>query len=74
MMPMAWVKSYAGSSGKTARVFTTTLGTAQDLLIEADRRLLVNACYWALGMERQISAKSKVGLVLTHPLTPAALR
>jgi len=86
MMPMAWVKSYAGSSGKTARVFTTTLGTAQDLLIEADRRLLVNACYWALGMERQISAKSKVGLVgeyHPHPfgyggfvkgLTPAALR
>ena len=86
MMPIAWVKSYTGSSGKTARVFATTLGTAQDLLIEADRRLLVNACYWALGMEQQISAKSNVGLVgeyHPHPfgfggsvkgLTPADLR
>jgi type 1 glutamine amidotransferase len=86
MMPIAWVKSYTGSSGKTARVFVTTLGTAQDLLIEADRRLLVNACYWALGMEQQISAKSNVGLVgeyHPHPfgfggsvkgLTPADLR
>jgi hypothetical protein len=86
MMPIAWVKSYTGSSGKTSRVFATTLGTAQDLLIEADRRLLVNACYWALGMEQQIRAKSNVGLVgeyHPHPfgfggsvkgLTPADLR
>jgi hypothetical protein len=63
MMPIAWVKSYTGSSGKTSRVFATTLGTSQDLLTEADRRLLVNACYWALGMEQQISTKSNVGLV-----------
>ena len=63
MMPIAWVKSYTGSSGKTSRVFATTLGTSQDLLLEADRRLLVNACYWALGMEQQIAAKSNVALV-----------
>jgi type 1 glutamine amidotransferase len=63
MMPLAWVKSYTGSSGKTSRVFATTLGTSQDLLVEADRRLFVNACYWALGMEQQIGAKSNVALV-----------
>ena len=63
MMPIAWVKTYTGSSGKTSRVFATTLGTSQDLLLEADRRLLVNACYWALGMEKQIRAVSNVGLV-----------
>jgi len=62
-MPIAWVKTYTGSSGKTSRVFATTLGTSQDLLLEADRRLLVNACYWALGMEKQIRAVSNVGLV-----------
>jgi len=63
MMPIVWVKTYTGSSGKTSRVFATTLGTSQDLLLDADRRLFVNACYWALGMERQIRAKSNVALV-----------
>jgi type 1 glutamine amidotransferase len=63
MMPIAWVKSYTGSSGKTARIFTTTLGTSEDLLTEANRRLMVNACYWALGFERQIKAKANVALV-----------
>ena len=63
MMPIAWVKTYTGSSGKASRVFATTLGTSQDLLIEADRRLFVNACYWALGMEEQIRARSNVSLV-----------
>ena len=86
MMPIAWVKSYTGNSGKTSRVFATTLGTSEDLLTEANRRLLVNACYWALGLERQISAKANVELVgdyHPHPfgfggyvkgLTPADIR
>ncbi len=86
MMPIAWVKSYTGSSGKRARVFTTTLGTSEDLLTEANRRLMVNACYWALGLERQIAANANVSLVgeyHPHPfgfggfvkgLTPSALR
>jgi len=63
MMPVAWVKTYRGARGKTARVFTTTMGSAEDLLSEGFRRLLVNACYWALGMEEQIPARSAVDLV-----------
>jgi type 1 glutamine amidotransferase len=63
MMPIAWTKSYTGSAGKPARVFATTLGTSEDLLTEANRRLLVNACYWALGLEQQIKPNAKVGLV-----------
>ena len=63
MMPIAWVKSYTGKSGKAARIFATTMGTSEDLLVEADRRLFVNACYWALGMEGKIRANAKVGLV-----------
>jgi type 1 glutamine amidotransferase len=63
MMPIAWTKTYTGSTGKTARVFATTLGTAEDLLTEANRRLLVNACYWALGLERQIKPNANVRLV-----------
>jgi outer membrane protein assembly factor BamB len=63
MMPIAWVRSHIGAGGKAARVFTTTLGTSADLLVEGDRRLLVNACYWALGLERQIRPDLNVGLV-----------
>ncbi len=72
MMPIAWVKSYTGTSGKTARVFTTTLGTSEDLLTEGNRRLLVNACYWALGLERKIRAKANVGLVGEYHPSPFA--
>jgi hypothetical protein len=63
MMPVAWTKTYTGTSGKAARVFTTTMGASQDLLSEGLRRLLVNACYWAVGLEDKIPAKSKVDLV-----------
>jgi hypothetical protein len=63
MMPVAWTKSYTGKSGKTARVFTTTMGASQDLQSEGLRRLLVNACYWAVGLEDQTPAKTDVGLI-----------
>jgi hypothetical protein len=63
MMPIAWTKTYTGTQGKPARVFTTTMGAATDLESEGVRRLLVNAAYWCLGMESQISAKSNVELV-----------
>jgi len=57
MMPVAWTKTY-----RNARIFTTTMGAAQDLLNEGVRRMLVNACYWALGLETRISPKSDVRL------------
>jgi hypothetical protein len=63
MMPVAWIKTYSPSEGKTARVFATTMGASQDLEAEGTRRLLVNACYWAVGMQRQIPEKSNVDLV-----------
>jgi type 1 glutamine amidotransferase len=57
-LPVAWKKTYKG-----ARVFTTTMGSSQDLENESFRRLLVNATYWALGMEKKIPAKAKVDIV-----------
>jgi len=62
-MPVAWTKTYTGESGKTSPIFTTTMGHAHDFKNEGFRRLLVNACYWATGMEDQIPAKSKVDLI-----------
>ena len=63
MMPVAWVKTFTGESGKPARVFTTTMGAATDLESPGVRRMLVNAVYWTLGLEDKISAESDVSLV-----------
>ncbi len=72
MMPIAWTKTYTGSAGKTARVFATTLGSSEDLLTEANRRLLVNACYWALGLERQIKPNANVGAMPITATRPSS--
>src|SRR5437660_8656045 len=63
MLPVAWVKTYTGKEGNAGRVLTTTMGASQDLLSEGLRRLLVNACYWAVGMEDKVAAKTNVELV-----------
>jgi hypothetical protein len=63
MMPVAWVKTFSPSEGQKARVFNTTMGSSTDLESEGLRRLLVNACYWAVGLEDKIPEKSKVDLV-----------
>ena len=87
MMPIAWVKTYAVDGGPTGQVFTTTMGSSTDLESEGVRRLLVNACYWSVGLEDAISANSDVGIVgdfqptmygfrkdKTAGVTPAGLR
>lgn len=61
MLPVAWVKTYSGRS--SARVFTTTMGAAVDLKNESLRRLIVNACFWAVGLESQIPPRTDVDLV-----------
>lgn len=67
MLPVAWIRSYKGASGKESRVFTTTMGGQMsghsDLESEGLRRLLVNAVYWCVGMEDKIPAKADVELV-----------
>lgn len=63
MMPVAWTKSYKGD-----RIFTTTMGSAEDLLNESFRRLLVNACYWALG--KTVPDRADVALVGSYRPLP----
>lgn len=72
MMPVAWTKTYTGAAGKAARVFTTTMGASQDLASEGLRRLVINACYWALQMEAQIPPRSNVDLVGEYAPLPFA--
>lgn len=68
MMPVAWVRERVNEAGKTNRIFNTTMGTSMDLQSEDLRRLIVNACYWGLGMEAQISEDADVTYVTPfHP-------
>ena len=58
MMPIAWTRSYKGG-----RVFTTTMGSADDLPNQGVRRMLVNAAYWCMGMESEIMPERSVEIV-----------
>lgn len=61
MMPVVWTKSYKLEDGKTGKVVTSTVGAANDMLIEGTRRLLVNGVFWA--MELPVPSKADVSLV-----------
>ncbi len=63
MMPLVWLKDYTGDKGKTSRVICTTMGASVDLECEDLRRLLVNACYWALDLVDKIPEKGNVEYV-----------
>jgi hypothetical protein len=73
-LPVAWTRTYTGAKGRPARVFTTTMGHAGDLRNEGVRRMLVNACYWALGMESKIPAQSKADIVGTYEPNPIHMK
>ena len=62
-MPGAWVRTYKSESGKEARVFTTTYGGSGDLMNDGFRRVLVNAAFWAVGLESQIKPESDISFV-----------
>ena len=61
MMPLVWIREYKGEGGKVSKILTTTMGAAVDLENEGLRRLLVNGCYWATGL--QVPAKADVNYV-----------
>jgi type 1 glutamine amidotransferase len=74
MMPVAWIKTYKVGESTPGRVFTTTMGAATDLESEGVRRLLVNAAYWAVGLEDKITSSSDVALVGTYKPLPFGFR
>lgn len=51
MMPVAWVREISRPGGAKQRVFTCTMGAATDLASDGLRRMVVNAVYWAGGLE-----------------------
>lgn len=62
MMPLLWTRAWRAPNGQDTRVVTTTLGSAQAFAQEGSRRLLVNACLWALGREEAITKDLDVSL------------
>ena len=62
-MPGAWVRTYMSSSGKAGRVFASTYGASGDLMNDGFRRLLVNACYWTVGLESEIKPTAEISIV-----------
>jgi len=63
MMPLAWVRTFTTRTGRQARVFTTTMGASVDFECEDLRRLVVNAAYWAVGLEKKIPQRADVRIV-----------
>lgn len=76
MMPVAWVGTYRlprtadGRKFPAGRAFVTTMGASQDLAYEGTRRLIVNGCLLALGLEDTIPAKTDVSIVGEFEPTP----
>lgn len=62
-MPSEWTRTYRSASGQTGRVFTTLYGTPEDITNEGYRRLVVNGCLWALGLEAAITPDLAVAFV-----------
>lgn len=68
-MPAGWSRSYTSKDGNSqGRVFTLMYGASNDLVDEGTRRILVNACLWAMGMEQAIQGDANVEPV--GPFTP----
>jgi hypothetical protein len=61
--PVAWYRTYTAASGASGRVFTTTHGASEDLRNDGFRRMLVNACLWAAGMEADIRPDGPIDFV-----------
>lgn len=45
------------------RIFTTTHRASEDLLSDGFRRMLVNACLWAVGLEERIKKNNNIDFV-----------
>lgn len=52
--PVAWTKTYTTNSGKSSKVFFTTLGHPYDFKDVSMRKLLLNSILWALDAENKI--------------------
>jgi Trehalose utilisation len=62
-MPGVWVREYKSKSGKSGRVFASTYGASGDFVNEGFRRMVVNGCLWAMGLENAIKPDNNISLL-----------
>ena len=58
-----WTRQYEGKDGKKGRAFCTTYGSSNCVENEGFRRILINACFWALSMEGDIQTDANVDFI-----------
>jgi hypothetical protein len=63
LMPLVWERTFVGENGKSSKIVATTMGAAVDLENEGLRRLVINSCYWACGLEDKISSNANISYV-----------
>jgi type 1 glutamine amidotransferase len=63
LLPVAWVRDYKIESGKTGRAFAVTHGASEDILNDGFRRMVLNASFWLLGMDKQIKPDNDIAFV-----------
>lgn len=71
--PGVWIREYESKDGsRKGRVFTTTYGASEDIVDLDFRRMMVNACIWAAGLESRIEPDLNVDFVGAYQ--PATFR
>ena len=58
-----WTRTYQMPGGKSGRVFTSLYGASEDILNDGYRRMIINAVYWSVGLEKEIKADSDISFV-----------
>jgi len=71
-MPCAWTRTYKSAAGNDARVFHTTQGASEDILDAGYRRLLINAIFWAAGLEAMITPQLTIDFI--GPYQPSTFK
>ncbi len=68
-LPIAWTREYQVPDGQRGKAFTTTMGASVDFVSEDLRRLFVNACLWAVGLENEIPERANVDYITPYEPT-----
>lgn len=62
--PCAWTREFKHENGKISKIFTTTMGSSEDLTDENLRRLVINSIYYGLDLE--VPEKTKVDYISNY--------
>lgn len=62
-LPIAWTKTWQGNGEQASRIFHFTMGSGRDFENEGVRRLTINAVFWGLGLEKEISSENSVEII-----------